>query len=116
MDEATQRSIRDPSTNLPSQVNKPDIRSSKPRQPGVNTVSAAAVRSNASRSSKMVNPSSGSSVHMSPNPRRNPPTLTLDGTSVNSGQGKMQGTNSESQARDTQSSTQSKRTIRKKIV
>lgn len=173
MDEATQRSIKDSSGKLPSQVNKSGTRSSKPWQDGVHIDSAAAVRSNASRSSKTtfqgspktvnpssgssahmspnprrnpvegvnivsaaavrsnvsrssktsfqgspktVNPSNGSSAHVSPNPRRNPPTFTVDGISVNSAQGKMQGTNSESQTRDTQSSTQPKKTTKKKVV
>ena len=80
MDEATQPSIRDSSRKLPPQVNKSGTKSSKPWQDGVNIVSAAAVRPNGSRSSKTsfqgspktVNPSSGSSAHMSANPRRNP--------------------------------------------
>ena len=121
MDEATQRSIRDSSRKLPSQVNKSDTRSRRPRQDGVNVVSAATVRSTNSGNSKTssqgspktVNPSSGCSAHMSPNPRRNPPTFTVD---VNSARGKLQGTNSESQTRDTQSSTQPKKTTKKKVV
>jgi len=124
VDEATQRSIRDSSGKLPPQVNKSGTRSSKQWQDGVNIVSAAAVRSNASRSCKTsfqgspktVNPSSGSSAHMPPNPRRNPPTFTVDGISVNSTRGKMQGTNTESQTRDTQSSTQPKKNTKKKVV
>ena len=124
MDEATQPSIRDSSRKLPPQVNKSGTKSSKPWQDGVNIVSAAAVRPNGSRSSKTsfqgspktVNPSSGSSAHMSPNPRRNPPTFIVDGISVNSARGKLQGTNSESQTRDTQSSTQPKKTTKKKVV
>ena len=126
VDEATLRSIRDSSTKLPSQVNKSDTRSRNPRQAGVNIVSAAAVRSANSRSSKTsffqgspktVSQSSGSGVHMPSNPRRNPPTFyTVDGISVNSGRGKLQGTNLESQTRDPQSSTQPKRTTKKKVV
>lgn len=125
VDEATLRSIRDSSTKLPSQVNKSDTRSRNPRQAGVNIVSAAAVQSANSRSSKTsflqgspktINPSSGSGVHMPSNPRRNPPTFTVDGISVNSGREKLQVTNLESQTRDPQSSTQPKRTTKKKVV
>ena len=115
-----------PKTVNPSSGSSAHMSPNPRRNPveGVNTVSAAAVRSNASRSiktsfqgsPKTVNPSSGSSAHMSPNPRRNPPTFTVDVISVNSGRGKMQGTNSESQTRDTQSSTQPKKTTKKKVV